>query len=83
MNIHTDTFKMANALACIKMNGFLIDLVGEIALIRRGINQYGDQDKSYVISHFSHKTNSFYWSTYDLSLADAVRILNEEMGERL
>lgn len=79
MNIHTDTFKTASELAALKMNGILIDLCGEIALIRRGVKSYGDQNLSYVITHYSTKTNSFYWSAYDLSLDSAVQMFNEEI----
>ena len=81
MNIHNQTFVKANDLAALKMDGFLIELCGEIALIRRRMPAYSDQDKSYVITHYSSKTNSFYWSAYDMTLADAVNMFYRETLE--
>ena len=78
MNINQDTFKTVNDLADLKMNGFLIDLCGEIALIRRNMKAYDDQNKSYVIAHYSKTSNSFYWSSYDLTLAEAVNMFYRE-----
>lgn len=31
------------------------------------------EDKPYIVSH--HKAGSFFWSTYDLNLEDAIELL--------
>ena len=78
MNTNTPTFIAANKLANIKMNGFLIDLSGDVALIRRNMSPYSDADKSYVVTHYSTGSKSFYWSAYDLTLDEAVAMFNDK-----
>ncbi len=72
MNINELTFHKANKLAALKMIGFLIELSGDIALIRRSLPECSDQDRSYVVTHYNEATNQFYWSAYDLTLTSAV-----------
>ena len=81
MNINNQTFVKVNELAALKMDGFLIDLCGEIALIRRRVPAYGNQDKSYLITHYGKQSHSFYWSSYDLTLDVALQIFNRETRE--
>ncbi len=71
-NMECITFIHANEQADLKLNGFLIELRGEMALIRRRLNKYSDPNKSYVVTHYSSINNAFYWSAYDLTLAQAV-----------
>jgi len=78
MNINTETFKTANERASLKLNGMLIDLCGEVALVRRASSPYSDQGRSYVVTHYSTMNFCFYWSTYDLTLTEAVELFTEK-----
>ena len=80
MNMNTTTFKTVNELAALKMDGFLIELHGDIALIRRRVPVHMYQDKSYVLTHYNAATNEFNWSEYDLTLSDAVNMFYRDIN---
>ena len=81
LNMNSITFKQANEQADLKLNGFIIELRGEMALIRRRLSPYNDPNKCYVVTHYSSINNAFYWSAYDLTLAQAVTMFYRDTLE--